>query len=110
MRDDAGGIGHRQELDEKSGKLDDVVFGPPCRGMEVAGADCEPESPIEVASRIEIAHGVNDMVKTANMRNGGLNRHRNCRHKGRLSDDRARGISLASKFDSPPSKTCSKFQ
>ena len=45
------------------GKLDEVVLRAP--RMPVAGADGEAEPPIESGGRVEIAHGMNDMVETA---------------------------------------------
>jgi hypothetical protein len=70
MRNNAGRIGNRQRFNKKTRKLHDMIFGAPCRGMAIAGTHREPKPPIEIARRIEIADGMNDMVKTA--RHGAL--------------------------------------
>ena len=70
MRNDAGRIGDRQRLNKKTWELHDVIFAAPRRGMAIAGTDREPKPLIEIARRIEIADGMNDMVKTS--RHGAL--------------------------------------
>src|SRR6476469_6812212 len=61
---------HSEQLDEKSRKLDDVIVSAP--RMPVARTDGEAEPTIEPGRPLEIAHRMDDMVKTA--------RHRSCLH------------------------------
>ena len=56
-------LGQGQYLDEESRKLHDAVMRAP--GMAIARADCEADAAIEIRRRVEIAHGMNDMVETA---------------------------------------------
>ena len=53
---------HIKKLDENAGELYNAVVGAP--GMAIARANREAEARIELAGRVEIADGVNDMVKT----------------------------------------------
>ena len=55
-----------------AGKLDDGVMRAP--GMPVARADGEAEAAIKLRRRVEIAHGMDDMVEAAG-HNAFLSRH-----------------------------------
>ena len=68
MRSNVRGISERQQFDEAAGKLDDAIFGPPCRRMPVARSDGKAQPLIERSRGIEVAHGVNDVVKAARLR------------------------------------------
>ena len=57
------GLGDRQQLDEETGQLDEVIVRAP--GMAVARPDGETEGTVERCRRIEVAHRMNDMIKTA---------------------------------------------
>ena len=61
-------VGESQDFDVAAGKLHDVVLRAPFRRMAVARADGEAKPPIEIGGRLEIAHGVNDMVEAARHR------------------------------------------
>ena len=52
-----------QQLDEHTGKLHDAVMRAPW--MAIARADREAEPRVRLARRIEVVHGVHDMVETA---------------------------------------------
>ena len=64
-------LGQRQQLDEEAGKLDDVIMRAP--GVAVARADREAEAAIERGRRVEIAHGMDDMVEPT--RHGAIMAH-----------------------------------
>jgi hypothetical protein len=59
----------RQQLDEEPRKLHDVVVRAP--RVTVSCSDRETKAPVQIRRRIEIAHGMNDMVEAS-------------RHRGRL--------------------------
>ena len=65
MRRDVGRVRHAEQFDEHARKLDDVILRPPGAMMAVARADLEAEPTIELLGRVEIAHGVDDVVETA---------------------------------------------
>src|SRR6266853_1472966 len=54
---------HREQFDEKARHLDHVVMRPP--GVPIAGADGEAEPAIKLGPRLEIAHGVDNVIKAA---------------------------------------------
>ena len=68
MRSNVCWISERQKFDEAAGKLEDVIFGPPCRRMPIARSDGKAQPLIERSRGLEIAHGVNDVVKAARLR------------------------------------------
>ena len=56
-------LGDRQQLQEESRELDDMVVRAP--GMAVARADRKARAAIEIRCGVEIAHGMDDVVETA---------------------------------------------
>ena len=65
MRLNPARVSNRQQLDERAWKLNDVVLRAPIARMAVARADLKAELRVERSHRIEVAHGMNDMVKAA---------------------------------------------
>ena len=59
-------LDHRQQFEKTSWKLYNVIVRAP--GMAVARPDGETQPPIEIGSRIEVAHRVNDVVEAARQR------------------------------------------
>ena len=57
------GLGHRQQLDEKTRQLDDAVVGSPW--MAVARTNREAEAPVARRRRVEVTHRMDDMVEAA---------------------------------------------
>jgi hypothetical protein len=57
------GLGQRQQLDEETGKLDDMVMRTP--GMAIARADLKTETAIERGGCVEIAHRMDDVIEAA---------------------------------------------
>ena len=56
-------FGDRQKLDEKSGKLDDMIMRAP--RVAVARADRETKAPVKLGGGVEIAHRMGDVIKAA---------------------------------------------
>jgi hypothetical protein len=65
MRNGVGGIRNRQQFDEETGQLHDMIFSAPCRRMAIACAHRESKSTIKFACRAEVVYGMDDVVETS---------------------------------------------
>jgi hypothetical protein len=65
MRSDVSFVLHRQEFNERAGKLDDVIPRAPFRRVTVARADLKAKPAVQRHGRVEVIDRMDDMVEAA---------------------------------------------